>query len=192
MDGFGVHTGWRRAVSCCVFVLISFALTPGKYAGAHEGPPFPIIVDQRVGPYTVSVWTDPDIGIGTFFVVLESPDGDELAPVHRVSVGVAPKSGRLAEAVYEAEAQSVRYGARYYAEVAFDQGEFWNVRILIEGAEGGGELQAEVEATPDGTIGPIGLVVYLFPFLAVGFLWLKAMHRQRQRKAELAEKGGTG
>lgn len=168
-------------------LLLIFVTSPVSRVSAHEGPPFPIIVDERVGPYVVSVWTDPDIGVGTFFVVIEPPDGAELVPVNSVSVGVVPTSGRLAEAVYEAEPQNVRYGARYYTEVAFDQGEFWNVRIRIDGAEGGGELTSEVEATPDGTIGPISLVLYLLPFLAVGFLWLKAMRRQRQHKAALAE-----
>lgn len=148
---------------------------------AHEGPPFPIIVDAQAGPYVVSVWTDPDIGTGTFFVILE-PTGDAPMPTPtRVQVGVRPVSGRLGEVLYDAEAQSVRYGARYFTEVAFDQGEFWKVRIVIEGPEGGGELTSEVEATPDGPIGPIGLLVYLLPFVAIGALWLKAVLRRRKQ-----------
>lgn len=155
-------------------------------AAAHEGPPFPIIVDQPVGPYIVSVWTDPDIGTGTFFVVLEPASDGAMPEPSRVEVAVKPVSGRLEEVAYQAEAQPVRYGARYYTEVAFDQGEMWHVRVTIEGPEGGGELTAEVEATPDGTIGPIGLAVYLFPFLAVGFLWLKAYLRRRERERQEA------
>jgi hypothetical protein len=60
----------------------------------------------------------------------------------------------------------------------------WRVRVRLDGSEGGGTLAAEVEATPDGTIGPIGLVVYLVPFLAIGFLWLKAAVRRREKSIE--------
>lgn len=162
-----------------VVVILLTTLGPPGPARAHEGPPFPIIMDRTVGPYLVSVWTDPDIGTGTFFVVLEPQEGRVLPPGTEVHVGVRPVSGRLAEAVYTAVPQEVRYGARYFAEVQFDRGEMWHVRVRLAGPEGGGEVTAEVEATPDGSIGPIGLVVYLLPFLAVGFLWLKAVLRKR-------------
>jgi hypothetical protein len=148
-------------------------------AAAHEGPPFPILVDRPAGPYVASVWTDPDIGTGIFFVVLEPREGGSLPAGTRVRIGVQPVSGRLPEAVYEAGPQPVRQGARYYTEARFDRGEMWKVRVRIDGADGGGELTAEVEATPDGTIGPIALLLYPLPFLAVGFLWLKAALRRR-------------
>ena len=151
-----------------------------RAAAAHEGPPFPILVDRQVGPYLVSVWTDPDIGTGTFFVVLEpAGKGDWLPARTSVRIGVQPASGRLPETLYEAEPQRVRYGARYYSEVKFDQGGDWRVRVLLGGSEGGGELAATVEPTPDGTLGPFELGLYLMPFLAVGFLWLKAVLRRR-------------
>jgi hypothetical protein len=149
---------------------------------AHEGPPFPIIVDEQVGPYLVSVWTDPDIGIGTFFVILEPVSGDDLPEIRTVQVAVEPTSGRLEEAVYTAELQRVRYGARYYTEVEFDQGEMWKVRINIVGLGWGGELFSEVEATPDGSIGPIGLVVYALPFVGIGILWFRAFFIRRRQE----------
>jgi len=31
-------------------------------AHAHNGPPFPIIENQRVGPCVISLWTHPDVG----------------------------------------------------------------------------------------------------------------------------------
>jgi hypothetical protein len=159
--------------------LLGLALS-SRPARAHEGPPFPIAVDRRVGPYVVSVWTDPDIGTGIFFVVLEPPAGRSSLPARTaVRIGVRPVSGRLAEAVHDAAPQPVRYGARYYAEVPLDQGEMWRVRVLLDGSEGGGELTTEVEATPAGTLGPGELVLYLLPFLAIGFLWLKAFLRRR-------------
>jgi hypothetical protein len=150
-------------------------------AWAHQGPPFPILMDQPAGPYVASVWTDPDVGKGIFFVVLAPPAGTSLPERTRVRIGLQPASGRLPETVYTAEAQGTGQDIRYYAEVRFDRQEMWKVRVLLDGSKGSSELAAEVEATPDGTIGPIALVIYPLPFLAVGFLWLKAALRRRTR-----------
>jgi hypothetical protein len=160
-----------------VLAFILCALLPGRSARAHEGPPFPILSDRRIGPYVASVWTDPDIGTGTFFVVFEE---QPPAAGTRVRIGVRPLSVQRAEAVYEAEAQRVRSGARYFAAIPLDRGGMWRIRLLLDGPEGGGTLAADVEATPDGTIGPIGLVIYAIPVRAVGFLWLKAVLRRRE------------
>ena len=160
--------------------LLLLALLP--WAGpalAHEGPPFPILVDRRAGPYMVSVWTDPDIGTGTFFVILEPPEGGKLPAGTSVRVAVRPVSGRLPEAVYPAQLQPARHGERYFTEARFDRGGRWRVRILLHGPQGAGELSAEVEPTPDGTLGPAELGLYLLPFLAVAGLWLKAVLRRR-------------
>jgi len=171
-----------------LFVLLLLAGWPRTLPVlSHEGPPFPIIEDAEVGPYMVSVWTDPDIGIGRFFVILETPEGQTDFPEPTlVEVAVWPVSGRLDEVAYRAEPQRTRVGARYYAEVAFDQGEMWHVRVRIESPQGGGTLDAEVEATPDGTIGPMGLILYALPFLAIGFLWLKAFLSRRKREQKTA------
>lgn len=136
----------------------------------------------------VSVWTDPDIGTGTFFVIFEPSEGSTLPDDIRVDVGVAPVSGRLDEVRYDAEPQEVRYGARYFTEVQFDQGEMWRVKVRVASSAGSGTLTSEVEATPDGTLGPISLIIFLLPFLAVGFLWWKAMMRKRRRESS-AESG---
>lgn len=168
--------GWQVFLIVVCFLLF----IPKTYA--HEGPPFPIIVDEEVGPYLVSVWTDPDIGIGTFFVVFEPKSDDHSTDdITSVTIGVEPISGRLDEAVYEFEPQWVRNGARYWTEVEFDKGEFWKVRISIVGDGFEKELHSEVEATPDGTIGPIGLLIYALPFVGIGILWFRAIivrHRQ--------------
>ncbi len=169
-----------------VLCLLLVMLIPQRTAVAHEGPPFPIIVDREVGPYLVSVWTDPDIGIGTFFVVLESnPAVTNLSKeIRSIDIGVTPTSGRLEEAVYSAEAQSVSYGARYWVEVQFDRGEMWKVRVILEGEDWSEELFSEVEATPDGSIGPIVILIYAFPFVLVGILWIRAIMVRRQSVEE--------
>lgn len=155
-------------------LLLALFLFPPP-ARAHSGPPFPILVDQRVGPYVASVWTDPDIGTGTFFVTLEP--GQSLPAA--VRIGVQPVTRRLPEVLYKAEPQAVKEGARYFTQVKFDQGGMWHTRVLIDGPAGGGELKADVEPTPDGIIGPFASLVYVLPFLGIGFLWIKAALRRR-------------
>jgi len=162
----------RRAF--CLLLLLC-----GLPARAHQGPPFPILVDQKVGPYMASVWSDPDIGTATFFVVLEAPKGRGLPARTSVRIGVQPVSKRLPEVLYDAEPQPADEGARYLARIQLDKGEMWHVRTVLSGSEGGGEMNTEVEATPDGILGPLGSLVYAFPFLAVGFLWIKAVMRRR-------------
>jgi len=163
------------------FAFLTVLLWSALPALAHQGPPFPILDDQRVGPYIASVWTDPDVGTGTFFVILESPEGRSLPTKTRVRIGLQPVSKRLQEVIYEAEPQKVTDGARYLTLAPLDKEEKWRVRVLLDGSEGGGELAAEVEATPDGTLGPIGALIYLVPFLGVGFLWLKAALKRREK-----------
>ena len=140
---------------------------------AHAGPPFPIVVDRPVGPWKVSVWTDPDIGTGVVFVILEGP-----SQPRSVSVSARPVDGSLPEAVYKTERQGRADDARYFTEVKFDHGGMWRLQATIDGPQGG-SVAAEVEATPDGVLGPWELALYLLPFLAVGFLWIKAVLRRR-------------
>ncbi|HXD86887.1 MAG TPA: hypothetical protein VN641_10345, partial [Urbifossiella sp.] len=157
-------------------------------AAAHEGPPFPIIMDQRAGPYLVSVWTDPDIGTGTFFVIISAAPGTELPGELQVQVCVAPASGRLPEVCYSAARQNLRDKVQYFAEVPFDQQEMWKVRIRIEAGGKAEELFAEVEATPPG-YGRWDLLIYSFPFVLFGGLWLYAALRRRfTRKRNLASR----
>ena len=167
-------------------LLLAFLLGALPIHG-HSGPPFPILVDQRVGPYVASVWTDPDIGTGTFFVILEAPKGGSLPAKAAVRIGVQPVSKRLPEVLYEAEPQSVKEGARYFTKVKFDKGGMWHTRILIDGSE----LRADVEPTPDGIIGPFASLVYALPFLGIGFLWIKAALRRRSPASEPRESRGS-
>lgn len=155
-------------------LLIALLLLSVQSASAHEGPPFPLIADQKVDRYVVSIWTDPDVGTALFFVIINSP---EPPPDLRVQIGVQPVSGRLPEAFYVAERENVQGQVQYRALVNFDAQEFWRVRLRLESAQGTAETFATVEATPPG-YGRWDLLVYLLPFLAVGVLWGIAILRR--------------
>jgi hypothetical protein len=165
----------RRAAWTFALLLIPVS------ANAHDGPPFPIIVDQNVGPCVISVWTDPDVGTGTFFVIVNPLPGGEVPSDLKVQVSVEPVSGRLKEVSYPAERENLRGQVQYKALVAFDAQENWRVRVQLSSAKGSGAATATVEATPPG-LGRWDLLLYLAPFLAVGFLWALAVLRRRSRK----------
>jgi len=147
-----------------------------RTASAHEGPPFPLLVDQKVDRYLVSVWTDPDVGTAQFFVIVSAQDSAELPADLRVQIGVQPVSGRLAETFYAAEREDLQQ-IQYRADVHFDAEELWRVRVRLESAQGNAETLATVEATPPG-YGRWDLLLYLFPFLAIGALWAIALIRK--------------
>jgi len=147
---------------------------------AHRGAPARVIASQRIGPYVASVWTDPEVGSGPMYVVLEAADGLTFTPPSTVRVGLAPVSGRLPEVVHDAHPMPVRRGARFMTTVAFDRAERWNLRLLIEGSAGGGQRTSQVDAVPNVVAGPFVLVLSLLPFLAVtGVWWRAAVVRRR-------------
>jgi hypothetical protein len=160
-----------RPAAIVLAVGLLFALQ--AHASAHEGPPYPLFVDKNVGPYLVSVWADPDVGVGTFFVAAEAARGGAPADNLTVEVCVRPAGGRLGEECYAARREGVRDRAQFKTEVPFDRQEFWHARFVLRSSLGVGEVAADVEATPPG-LGRWDLLLYLSPFAAVGLLWLRA------------------
>ena len=151
---------------------------------AHRGAPSPIIRDQRVGPYVASVWTDPEVGSGPLYVVVEAVEGRTFTPPSAVRVGVAPVSRRLPEVLHDAHSEPMRRGARFMTDVVFDRAERWNLRVLIDGSAGGGQLTAQVEAMPNVSAGPFMLVLSVLPFLAITGVWWRAAVARRRIRAE--------
>ncbi|HMD08512.1 MAG TPA: hypothetical protein VKH63_13320 [Candidatus Acidoferrum sp.] len=177
MKGLRNYRVLRALLACFQGSLLVMMLAPS--AAAHNGPPFPIITDQRVGPCIISLWTHPDIGTGYFFVMVGPLPGGSIPKDLKVQVGVQPVSGRLAEVVYPAQLQDLRGQVEYKTEVQFDQQEFWRVRLILSSSAGGGEALSKVEATPPG-FGRWDLLLYLLPFLGVGFLWVTAIVKRRR------------
>jgi hypothetical protein len=150
-------------------------------ARAHNGPPFPIIENQKVGPCVVSLWTHPDVGTGTFFVLVDPLPGGKIPDDLKIGIGVQPESGRLPEVVYTAARDETRGQIEYKTLADFDRDEFWRIRLVLQSSQGGGEALSRVEATPPG-FGRWDLLLYLLPFLAVAFLWFRGITRTRRRR----------
>src|ERR1700732_2189992 len=166
----------HRRISMLMAVACSLLYVP--LARGHNGPPFPIIVDQRVGPCIVSLWTHPDVGVGTFFVMVDAPPGTAIPSDLRIDLGIQPVNGRLTEVIYPTRRENLRGQVEYKTEVNFDRRELWRARLILYSSQGGGESTASVEATPPG-FGRWDLLLYLLPFLGVGFLWFKAVASKR-------------
>jgi hypothetical protein len=174
------RTVWCRLVSMAMLLMI--ASSP---LGAHNGPPFPIISDKRVGPVVVSLWTHPDVGTGLFYVIVDPPPGGAIPPDLKIEIGVRPVTGRLAEATYPTQLEKLRGQVQYRTEAQFDQQELWHVRLIVKSAQGDGEASADVEVTPPG-LGRWDLLMFSLPFLGVGFLWFQVIRRKRKyRKGQL-------
>jgi hypothetical protein len=174
---------FNRLVSAEISVglLIALLLVSPTPAGAHNGPPFPIIENKKLGPCIVALWTHPDVGTGAFYVFVEPAPGATLPDDLKVKIGVQPVTGRLPETFYEAERVKSHGPAQYNAQADFDRQELWRVRLVIESSQGGGEATAQVEVTPPG-FGRWDLLLYLLPFLIVAFLWVLGISRMKRRK----------
>jgi hypothetical protein len=169
--------------------LLALVLMWTTQASAHNGPPFPIIENKKVGPCIVALWTHPDVGTGAFYVFVEPAPGGSVPDDLKIKIGVQPVTGRLPERFYEAQRVKSRGQAQYNAQADFDRQELWRVHLVIQSSQSSGEATAQVEVTPPG-FGRWDLLLYLLPFLLVALLWFRGITRaKRRRKKQLLKEG---
>ena len=178
-----VSTGHTRLQT---LMALAIALFLGRVSrvGAHEGPPFPILMDQPTANYLVSVWADPDVGEARFFVALE-PSQTALSSTvpPQVTLWCEPTTGRLPRVNHAAVRQPLRNRLQFLAEPYFDRRDVWRVGIRVtETGQAPQEFITELESTPPG-LGLWDLAIYLFPFVLFGGLWVAAFVRRRRRPA---------
>jgi hypothetical protein len=171
----------KKAGDVSVGLLVAILLTLATPAGAHNGPPFPIIENKKVGPCVVALWTHPDVGTGAFYVFVEPVAGGSIPDDLKVKIGVQPVTGRLPEKFYDAERVISRGQVQFNAQAEFDQQELWRVRLVLQSSQASGEAMANVEVTPPG-FGRWDLLLYLLPFLFVAFLWFLGVSRAKRRR----------
>ena len=151
---------------------------------AHTGPPFPIATSVSTGSYDVSVWTDPDStddgsAAGRFWVTVRPSSGATLPADTRVNVTINPADRPAQPSFARAEPLANDPSHRFAALVMDHEGRF-HVRVTIDGSLGPGEVEADVDATYDLRPPPLMIAVYLIPFVAIGFLWVKLLLRRRR------------
>ena len=172
----------KGRVSLAVAILVVLLLPRG--VTAHDGPPFPIVSNQISGPYSISIWTDPDTTddgtpAGQFWVTLEVAGRAGEVPVGTTAaVSIAPRD--RAGQTHEGKAAPVNGNInRQFVALLLDHEGRFAVRVTIDGPLGRATVESQVDATYDLRPGPASLVLYLLPFVAVGALWVKVLRRRR-------------
>lgn len=165
-------------------------------AGAHSGPPFPIVSDRLVGAYRISVWTDPDAtddgtAAGRFWVIVETASGAEAPADTRVTVAARPLDRRSTEQRTSAAAEPAS-PSRYFASLTLDHEANWQVVTMVDGPLGSATSSDEVAATYDLRPSIGSLPFLLLPFLLVGFLWLTALRKRRRISPREIKARSTG
>ena len=159
---------------------------------AHSGPPFPIVTDAMRGPYTISIWTDPDATDngtpgGQFWIVIaSSTTGATLPADTRATVSVRPSAppSPSQAAVKSTRTEPVRGDVtNQFGAVLMDHEGPFAVRVDVTGALGHANVDAMVDATYDLRPPPYMVAWYLTPFLLVGFLWTRLLLRRRSAPA---------
>lgn len=163
------------------------AVTASAALLAHAGPPYPILTDRIAGPYSVSIWTDPDatddrsLG-GQFWVVLETAAGGDVPPDTRATVTVTAldRNGDTQTAATE----PVRGDSgNQFAAVLMDHEGPYRVRVAVTGTLGTATVESQADATYDLRPQPYMLVWYLAPFILVGLLWGRLLLKRRRARA---------
>ena len=154
---------------------------------AHSGPPFPITSDQTVGPYVVSIWSDPDTtddgsAGGQFWVRIHpASKGQALPETTRATVTITPVESE--GPVHSASASPVRGDiTNQFAALVMDHEGPFAVRVNIDGPLGAATVTASVDATYNLRPPRWLFVVYLLPFVLVGLLWGRLLIRRRSSR----------
>jgi hypothetical protein len=172
-------------------ILTLAVLAMAVSALAHSGPPFPIVTDAVRGPYTISIWTDPDATDdgspgGQFWIVIASSStGTALPAETRATVSVRAVGATDASPLRSSVTTPVRGDVtNQFGAVVMDHEGPYAVHVEVAGPSGRGSVDTTVDATYDLRPPPYMLAWYLAPFLLVGFLWTRLLLRRRKLPAD--------
>jgi hypothetical protein len=132
----------------------------------------------------VTVWTDPDAtddqtAAGRFWVTLDTePKGRPVPASTQVTVSIKPLDRADGERSARTEAINGDVQRQYAGLVLDHEGRF-GVHVAVEGALGKAEVDAYADATYDLRPRPILTVIFILPFLLVGFVWGKLLIKRR-------------
>lgn len=175
----------RAHRSLVLVTLTCSACFVASVVSAHDGPPYPIVSNQVLGRYRISVWTDPDTtddgsARGQFWVMIDpARAGDAVPPDVQAVVTIQPLD-RSGAALMARAALVNQDPSRQFATVVMDHEGRFAVHVDVESASGRVRVDSEVQATYDLRPSRVMLVIYLLPFLLAGFLWTTLLVRRRR------------
>lgn len=155
-------------------ILLSFSVS------AHEGPPYPILVDQPTEFGELSIWTDPDVGEGTFILWIDATKAKVQDFVAEM-VSQSHKNRETPQA-YAAQRDSTLGNEQgriaFVGKIPFDHEGKWQVEFLLKGGGSQYAQTIDVDVTPPGPT-QAEFFIYLVPFLVLGVLW--ALHAVKRK-----------
>ena len=171
----------RKMAIACWMVLVVIASSAAL--SAHNGPPYPIVSNRIAGNYKVSLWADPDAtddgsADGRFWVTVNAArKGDPLPPDTQTRISIWPIESP--GAVRTASADPVeREPSRRFASFVIDHEGRYGVKATIDGSLGPAEVEAVVDAAYDQRPQPFTIILFVMPFLLIGFVWVKLLMRR--------------
>ncbi len=173
---------FRTLLASCVFVL--FLPSWCLHLQAHSGPPFPIVEDRVVGPYTVAIWTDPDVtddqsAQGKFWITVRpASPGAAVPDSTQVHVSIKPLDRDGAERVGGAERLNGDVQRQFVALLMDHEGPY-AVHVAIAGPLGAADIDSKTDATYDLRPRPILMILFVAPFILIGFVWGKLLLTRR-------------
>lgn len=154
-----------------VFILWP-AIWPYLQVASHEGPPFPILVNRKSGSFLVSVWTDPDLGEGKFFLDFKSaPENQDTILPQKVKISAHHLSQDKERIFFESANPGLNNSPFFQGTIPFDRTGNWEVFINWESDGKRGEgVSFQVEVTPPGGPSPLDFGLILIPFIGLAVL----------------------
>jgi hypothetical protein len=177
-----------RLLSFSTAFTVAVLVSRATVVRAHNGPPYPILSNRIVGAYDLSIWSDPDstddkTAAGKFWVVLEPASrGGSIPSGTRATVTIRPLDRQGQSQTGQANPVDGSASRQYVALLMDHEGPF-GVQVNVDGPLGRVAVETTVDATYDLRPAPFLLVVYIFPFVAIGALWVKVLLRRRRAGA---------
>jgi len=167
--------------------LVLGCLLGPRAAGAHEGPPFPIVTNHTVAGLRISIWTDPDTTDdgskrGQFWVMIDPEVGRSVPPSIAARVSIRPLDRPGEPQAGETVAVDEDPSRRFVALVMDHEGPF-AVHVELDGAGSPITLDSEVQATYDLRPPRALLALYVLPFVLVGLLWTTLLVRRHRLRS---------
>lgn len=158
-----------------IWLLLLLLALPAR---AHVGAPYVVLLDEPVGTQKLSVWSDPDVGNGSFYLVVDTGDPP------RAQLWVTPVDGHAPEAgPYATAPQAWASKPAQAAFVPFDREGDYIVRLEA----GGVTVKFPVQVTPPGPSW-LAWALGLGPCLLLAIFWWWGAKRVRARRADSANR----
>lgn len=162
-----------------VVILVVLLMQPTAVS-AHGGPPIIVFPEQAVGPYTVTIWTDPDVGNRTLLIEVKL-DNQPPPPDTSVIVQTQPKDDHSVAQVQRADRRDTTELGLFFNSVQFDAEGTWSIRVALAGSAGRAEtaFELQVVAPPSN---PLEWICALLPFAGIGLIWVVRMRAIGNRR----------